>query len=156
MGGMAGWVWQQGLSCPLQGWIHPGKGLVLGEKNISIVNAWKISKSQLAEVQPSTKLCRFTHPNHYQRLNSIWEETIAQKCGVLSINVIGRVRSKDSYHQVYSLYWMINDGNNTTGGETFEMPGYVLQKGWHEILLTCAAKPQKQYRNEELRKLSVF
>lgn len=102
--------------------------------------------------QNSIELCWFTHPNHYQKLSSSWEETTAQKRGVLSINVIGGVRSKDSYHQMYCIYRTINDGNNPTGRETLEVPGFVLQKRWYQILLTCAAKPQTQTRNEALQK----
>lgn len=111
-----------------------------------------LEKSVSHNRQNSIKLCWFTHLNRYRKLSSSWEETIAHKCGVLSINVIGGVRSKDSYHQMYCIYRMINDDNNSTGRETFEMPGFVLQKRWYQILLTCAAEPQTQNRNEALQK----
>lgn len=133
-----------------------GEASHLREKNIAVVNAGKTSKSWLAQLQPSIKLCRFTHLNHYQRLNSIWEETTVQKHGVLSANVVGRVRSNDSYHQAYSIYQVMDDGNHPTGRETFEMPGFVLHKEWHQILPTCVAKPQTQHRHEALRNLIMF
>lgn len=111
-----------------------------------------LEKSVSHNWQKSIKLCWFSHPNHYQELSSSWEETIAQKCGVLSINVIGGVRRKDSCHQTYCIYRMINDDNKPTGRETFEVPGFVFQKRWYQILLTCAAKPQTKNRNEALQK----
>ena len=55
-------------------------------------------------------------------------------------------------HQMYCIYRMINNDNNPTGRETFEVPGFVFQKRWYQILLTCAAKPQTQNSNEALQK----
>lgn len=144
---MTGWGalgCQHRLSCSHWVWSGAGKDFSLGDKSIGIRSAGKTSESQLAELH---KLCWFTHQNHCQKPSSSWEETIAQKCEAVSNNVISGLRRKDSYRQMNCVYRTMNNDNNPRGRKAFEVPGFVLQKRWYQILLTCAAKPQTQTQN---------